>query len=333
MRKEDKKKFVELCSLFKGKRILVIGDLMVDEFIWGDVERISPEAPVPVVHFKSDSLHLGGAANVAGNLRDLGAEVVLAGVVGDDPNGHIFHRLCDEQIIDTSTIVTETSRNTTVKTRIIANNQQVVRLDREQTNDLRGATRNRLLQLIENQITDLDGVIISDYSKGVITASFMNGFRKLTNGRKLVVAVDPQVNNTRFYRNMTIITPNHHEAGAALGRKLMNDEDIIWAGKSLLRKLQLQAVLITLGEKGMTLFLADDNISHIPTVAREVYDVTGAGDTVVATLTLALAAGATMEQSAVIANFAASIVVSEIGTATVPVRQLIKTIRSASLGE
>ena len=327
--KDAIRRFLHACARFPGKRILVLGDIMVDQFIWGDVERISPEAPVPVVHVRSESFRLGGAANVAANLRALGAEAVLAGVVGDDAGSEVIRGLVRERGIDDSAILSVPRRGTTVKTRIIAHGQQVVRLDREHTEEMDAETRRALVARIAGALPGVDGVVIADYAKGVIGAPVMAGLRRALGRRDVPVAVDPQVRNTPLYKRLTLITPNHHEAGAALGRKLVTEEDILWAGRTLLRKLALRAVLITRGERGMALFESDGSVTLIPTVAREVYDVTGAGDTVIATFTLALAAGARMADAAAISNFAAGVVVGEVGTATIPVARLAEEIRAA----
>ena len=328
IRRQNIRRFASICRKFAGKRILVIGDLMVDQFVWGDVDRISPEAPVPVVHVRSESMRLGGAANVAGNLRALGADAILAGVIGDDYYGETFFDLARQQGIDASVVQADPTRSTIMKTRIIAHSQQVVRLDREQTRPLSGAVRRRMMAQIRELAPGLDGVILSDYGKGVISKDLMAGFRRALAGRDIPITVDPQVKNTLLYRNLTIITPNHHEAGATLGRKLETEDDVLWAGDALLRKLRLQAVLITRGEKGMALFEDGGRVTQIPTVAREVFDVTGAGDTVVATLTLALASGAKMHHAAAISNFAAGAVVGEVGTATITTERLIEMIGS-----
>ena len=329
IRKDTVTRFVQICSRFAGKRVLVLGDIMVDQFIWGDVERISPEAPVPVVRVRSESFRLGGAANVAANLHALGATPVLAGVIGNDAGGEVIRGILREMGIEDAAILSVPRRQTTVKTRIIAHGQQVVRLDREHTEETSAETRRALLARIAAAIPGVDGVVIADYAKGVIGAPLMAGFRRLLGRRDVPVAVDPQVRNTLLYKRLTLVTPNHHEAGAALGRKLVTEEDVLWAGRTLLRKLALRAVLITRGERGMALFERDGSVSLIPTVAREVYDVTGAGDTVIATFILALAAGARMADAAAISNFAAGVVVGEVGTATISAARLSEEIRGA----
>jgi D-beta-D-heptose 7-phosphate kinase/D-beta-D-heptose 1-phosphate adenosyltransferase len=329
IRQETVRRFVDLCGRFAGKRVLVLGDVMIDQFIWGDVERISPEAPVPVVRVQSESFRLGGAANVAANLRALGARAYLAGVMGDDAGAGVVADLVRSQGIDGSAILSVPKRPTTLKTRIIAHGQQVVRLDREHADALDADTRRALLARLQTLVPDLDGIVIADYAKGVIDAPMMTGLRRALGKRSVPVAVDPQVKNTPLYRGLTIITPNHHEAGAAAGRKLVTEEDVLWAGRTLLKKLRLRAVLITRGEKGMALFEQGGGVTLIPTVAREVYDVTGAGDTVIATLALALAAGASMPDAAAISNFAAGVVVGEVGTATIAATRLVAEIQGA----
>ncbi|MDH4264023.1 MAG: D-glycero-beta-D-manno-heptose-7-phosphate kinase [Deltaproteobacteria bacterium] len=315
-------------SKFPNARIMVIGDLMVDEYIWGNVSRVSPEAPVPVVSVTSESLRLGGAGNVANNIHTLGGKVLLAGMVGNDEMGRkVIHDL-HKMDLGTKGVIVEPERVTTVKTRIIAQHQQVVRYDREITRPIRPESIKQILSLLEGGINELDAVLVSDYGKGVICEPLMEGVRSLTQRAGKILTVDPKVKNIPLFREVTIITPNHYEAAEASGRWIMSEEDLMAVGRTLLQRLQAQSVLITRGEKGMTLFQGNGEVTHIPTMAQEVYDVTGAGDTVISVLTLAMASGATAKEAAILSNIAAGIVVGEIGTATIKASELEDAVKN-----
>jgi rfaE bifunctional protein kinase chain/domain len=315
-------------SKFPDARIMVIGDLMVDEYIWGNVSRISPEAPVPVVSVTSESLRLGGAGNVVNNIHTLGGKALLTGVVGNDEMGRKVTDDLRKMGLETKGIMVEPERVTTVKTRIIAQHQQVVRYDREITRPIQPENIQKILSLLEAGIHELDAVLVSDYGKGVICEPLMERVRSLTRGAGKILAVDPKVKNFPFFREVSIITPNHFEAAEAAGRWILNEEDLLAVGKTLLMRLQAQSVLITRGEKGMTLFQENGEVTHIPTMAKEVYDVTGAGDTVISVLTLAMASGATAKEAAILSNIAAGIVVGEVGTATIKTSELEDAIRN-----
>ena len=315
-------------SKFEDVRVMVIGDLMVDEYIWGSVSRISPEAPVPVVSVTSESLRLGGAGNVANNIHALGGKVCLGGVVGNDEMGRkVIHDL-RKMNVETKGVLVEADRITTVKTRIIAQHQQVVRYDREVVRPVQTENIKQILGLLEERLDELDAVLISDYGKGVICVPLMEGVRSLTLGAGKILAADPKVKNIPLFKQVTIITPNHYEAAEAAGRWIQNEEDLMAVGRTLLERLQAKSVLITRGEKGMTLFQRDGDVTHIPTVAKEVFDVTGAGDTVISVLTLALAAGASPKEAAILSNYAAGIVVGEVGTATLKASELEDAVRN-----
>ena len=307
---------------------MVIGDLMVDEYIWGNVSRVSPEAPVPVVSVTSESLRLGGAGNVVNNIHTLGGKVLLAGIVGNDEMGRkVIHDL-HKMGLETKGVIVEPERVTTVKTRIIAQHQQVVRYDREITRPIHPENIQQILSLLEGGINELDAVLVSDYGKGVICEPLMERVRSLTQRAGKILAVDPKVKNFPLFREVTIITPNHYEAAEATGRWIMSEEDLMTVGRTLLQRLQVQSVLITRGEKGMTLFQHNGEVIHIPTMAKEVYDVTGAGDTVISVLTLAMASGATAKEAAILSNIAAGMVVGEIGTATIKASELEDAVRN-----
>ena len=311
----------------RNSRILVIGDVMIDEYIWGNVSRISPEAPVPVVNVTSESLRLGGAGNVVHNIHSLGGKVWLCGLVGNDDMGRkIVHDL-RKMGVDTRGVVVEADRVTTVKTRIIAQHQQVVRFDREVVRPIQPDSIRQILSILDDHLNELDAVLISDYAKGVVCESLMGEVRSLTRQTGKILTVDPKVKNVPLFDGATIITPNHYEAGEAAGRWVRTEEDLLAVGRTLLDRLHAGSVLITRGEKGMTLFDKDGDITHIPTVAKEVFDVTGAGDTVISVLTMAMAIGASSREAAMLSNYAAGIVVGEIGTATLKTADLEDAVR------
>jgi D-beta-D-heptose 7-phosphate kinase/D-beta-D-heptose 1-phosphate adenosyltransferase len=319
-----------ITDAFAGKRIVVLGDLMLDEFIWGRVRRISPEAPVPVVEVDRQTLSLGGAGNVVSNLVALGATATPIGVVGDDSDAHRLRTAFHALSVNDASLIADTLRPTTIKTRIIAHNQQVVRADRESRaaigNSIEGAVADRFCEEIERA----DAAIVSDYGKGLLTSTLLARVLAAARERELIVCLDPKMRNFSYYQPVTVITPNNQEAADASGVAIDDERSLVEAGRKLLRSIDARAVLITRGEEGMTLFTGsnkdDASVTHIPTVAREVYDVTGAGDTVIATLALALASGASFEEAAVLANHAAGVVVGKVGTASVTRAELLATI-------
>ena len=317
------KRLRDIISRFRETRIMVIGDLIVDEFIWGTVSRISPEAPVPVVHVRDESIHLGGAANVVNNIIALGGKALVCGVVGRDRMGELLIDKVETLGVDPGGIIRPSRQSTSVKTRIIAHNQQVVRYDREHIRDITPSTAKKIVSFLNAHIDEIDGVIISDYGKGVISAELLRQVMPPLKKKNINIAVDPKIDNFRYYRQVSVITPNNFEAGEVVKVKIANKKDIIKVGNILLDKLKCRAVLITWGEKGMVLFQDSGEIVHIPTAAREVYDVTGAGDTVIGSLTLSLGAGATMKEAAILSNDAAGIVVGKLGSATVTSDELL----------
>lgn len=324
----DNQELLDYIPLFKKAGIMVIGDLMIDEYIWGNVSRISPEAPVPVVNVTSESLCLGGAGNVVNNIYTLGGKVFIAGVVGNDEMGRkVIHDL-RKMGLDTKGVIVETQRVTTVKTRIIAQHQQVVRYDREVIRPIQPENVNQIISLLEEWMPEIDAVLISDYGKGVICGPLMEKVRSLVKEKGKIITVDPKVKNIPFFSGVTVLTPNHLEAAAAAGRWIQDEEDLLVVGKTLLERLRAQSVLITRGEKGMSLFQDNGEVTHIPTMAKEVFDVTGAGDTVISVLTLAMAAGAPVKEAARLANIAAGIVVGELGTATVKPSELEDAVKN-----
>ncbi len=311
---------------FPRTRVLVIGDIIMDEYLWGDVSRISPEAPVPVVDVKRETKMLGGAGNVVNNISSLGGEAILCGVVGDDSTGRQVVQLLKTLGVTTEGILQEPDRPTTIKTRIVAQHQQVVRFDRESRREILPESVERLLGFVSRLRKDIQAIVVSDYAKGVISHQLMKGLRDLVADSKIVLGVDPKKNNFAFYKGIDVITPNHHEASAFSGIEIVDDETLMRAGKQILRHLKCRSVLITQGKDGMTLFEKTGEPIHIPTVARKVFDVTGAGDTVISTFCLGLAAGMDFKAAAVISNFAAGIVVGEVGTSTVKAEELKRVI-------
>jgi D-beta-D-heptose 7-phosphate kinase/D-beta-D-heptose 1-phosphate adenosyltransferase len=318
----------KILSGFKRERILVIGDIILDRYIWGKVTRISPEAPVPIVEVTEENFLLGGASNVAHNIVALGGHATIAGLAGNDRGGDILSKILDEKRIRSEGVF-KSLRPTTVKTRVIAHSQQVVRFDREDRNIIDGKIFRSLLKYITSEIPKHDAVILSDYKKGVISSNLLKEVVRIARTENIFVSVDPKVGHFHLYKNVSLITPNLLEASLASGIEIRDEKSLLNAGRTLLRKIPCEAVLITRGEYGMSLF-TKKKVVHIPTAAKNVYDVTGAGDTVIATFTLAHAAGAGMEASAVIANHAAGIVVGEVGTAVVTLDELQKSLTALS---
>lgn len=318
----NKTRINEITERFKGRRLVVMGDLMLDEFIWGNVRRISPEAPVPVVEVRRESSHLGGAGNVVSNLLSLGAHVAVAGFVGNDPAGETIKRRCADAGADVSAILTDESRPTTLKTRVVAHSQQMVRFDREDKRPVSPESEAAMLSACVNAIDAAEGLIISDYEKGAVTAGLLTEVIERAHSQGKPVLVDPKLRNWSFYRNVDVITPNQGEAELATSIEIVDRASIEMAAVRIRESLNCRNVLITRGERGMGLLDDSGKLIEIPAVAREVFDVTGAGDTVIATLALGLVAGATIEEAAIVANHAAGVVVGKVGTATVSLAEL-----------
>jgi rfaE bifunctional protein kinase chain/domain len=322
------RELLEFINKFPLSRVLVIGDIILDEYIWGDVARISPEAPVPVVDIASEERRLGGATNVLNNINSLGGNAFICGVVGEDERGGYLTEKIRALGISTEGIIVDRTRPTSIKTRIIARNQQVVRFDRENKKPVDPSVMRKLLKVIETNLINIDAIIISDYGKGVISSHLIKAVEEITSGSKIIIAVDPKTENFKYYRGVDIITPNHHEAGTFCGFAITDDNSLTRAGVYILNKLKCKSVLITQGKDGMTLFESGKEPCHIPTVARKVFDVSGAGDTVISTLSLGLASGMNKESAALISNFASGIVVGEVGTSTVTAKQLKDAIKN-----
>ncbi len=323
-----KRSYLDLIRAFPKSKILVIGDFILDQFIWGKVDRISPEAPVPVVHVQKESTMLGGSLNVANNIHSLKGKVIPCGVLGRDRDGRMLKRTLARENMDIGGIVYEAGRPTTVKTRIIAHSQQVVRFDREEAGAITEASHQAILKFVRSRIASVDVVIIEDYGKGLIDSRLLKKVIALARRYKKPVLVDPKEKNFPFYTGVTVITPNRKEAfQGAETLRIDHDQNVHKTGKALVKRLRAASVLITLGEDGMALFEKNGAVTEIPTAAREVYDVSGAGDTVISVLALALASGAKIKDASILANFAAGIVVAKLGTATVSPEELIAAIQ------
>lgn len=305
---------------------MVLGDVMLDEFIWGDVTRISPEAPVPVVSIKRESTHLGGAANVLANIAALGASGNVIGVVGRDAAAEkVRDSLRQDGGVQTDDmLIADGKRPTTIKTRIIAHNQMVVRADREHRSAVNGHVESQIIETAKRAIADAHALIVSDYDKGVITPRILSEVLPAAY-EKMPVLIDPKMRNFDSYRPATLLTPNHHEALRVTNLEEDTGETLSSAARSIRKRLGCNAVLITRGERGMMLLEGENDPVFVETAAREVFDVTGAGDTVIATLAVALAAGASMTEAAILANHAAGIVVGKLGTATADAKEIIQS--------
>lgn len=317
MSKYDVANILKIVDRFSKTKILVIGDIIVDHFVWGKVSRLSPEAPVPIVEVSKESFVPGGSGNVAHNIAALKGQVFLCGVTGHDLVGSQIVEMINGLGVDTTGVFTDAGIPTIQKTRIIANIQQVVRIDRENRESKNKKIITQVQQYLKETIPQVDAIIISDYGKGMISVPLLKEAIKLAHRYNKVITVDPKVEHFLKYKGVTCITPNHLEAAQGIHYPVPRDqEETEVLGEKIIKKLRCRSLLITQGEKGMTLFEQGKRSLHIPTMAREVFDVTGAGDTVISTLTLALAAGADLKQAAYIANHAAGIVVAKVGTAT-----------------
>jgi D-beta-D-heptose 7-phosphate kinase/D-beta-D-heptose 1-phosphate adenosyltransferase len=380
-------KLLGIIKKFNKARILVVGDIMIDHYVYGTVSRISPEAPVPVVNVKYEKLLPGGAANVMHNVSKLGAKVFIAGVIGKDYNGDIFKQMADKQFVDASAVIESDDFETIIKTRVIAHNQQIVRFDKENTGYFKKKIYFKLLENIKYLIDKFDAVIISDYGKGVIERKFFNELTDFLRFKNKFIALDPKVENFKFYKNISILTPNINEASGGSGIAIKDEKTLLKASQKILKKVNSDNLLITRGELGMSLFYKDDDKEkgkmglkekekekeklgtvgeekgkkkwedgekekekwsgaeeddiyannennkeqlHLNARAKNVFDVTGAGDTVISALTVAICAGASVYEACYIANIAAGIAVSQLGTYAVCADELFKELSIAS---
>ena len=318
-------------SLFKDfsdRKILVVGDLMLDKYEWGRVSRISPEAPVPVVEIEDVSYRFGGAANVALNAKKLGAETLPVGVIGNDESGRIIKDQFLKEGFSTEGLVIDSGRPTTVKTRIIAHNQHVVRTDREIREGISTGIQNKLLSFIREHIDDTDGIILEDYNKGLLIPHLINEIISIALKHSKMIFVDPKFDHFFDYKKVTLFKPNRKEVSDKLGIRLVSDEVLQEAGDRLLSKLHCDSVLITLGEEGMALFEPNKKWVKIPTRAVKVHDVSGAGDTVIATMAVSMTSGANAREAATVANHAAGIVCGEVGIVPVDRDNLIESLQA-----
>jgi len=314
-------------------KILILGDIMLDEYLYGDVNRISPEAPVPVVEIREERLKLGGAANVANNIITLGDEPILLGTVGEDDASIKLSHLLKNCNITRDFLINDTERRTTIKTRIIAQSQQIVRADREDTKEISENIEKIILARFLSVVDSINAIIISDYGKGVITDSLLQKIIPCCREKNVFVAVDPKESNFFNYKGVSVVTPNHHEAGFVAGHRIVTENDLKIVSRILLDKLKADSLLITRGSEGMALFTADDQVDYFPTVARKVFDVTGAGDTVISVFVSAIAAGANLKEAALISNCAAGAVVAEIGTAAISSKNLALEFKDSFTAE
>ena len=322
----DRLKVERFFTRLSDLRVLVVGDLMLDEYVWGKVERISPEAPVQVVDVYSDDLRLGGAGNVINNLVALGVAVSVASILGDDADGCLLQQKLEQLGVDTAAVVRESGRTTSRKTRVMANNQQIVRIDRETRAEITAGQIEQLTNSVCAALPSCQVILVSDYLKGVLPETFLQGIMAAGRDAGIPVVVDPKGSDFQKYRGATVLTPNRKEAQLASGTVIDNEASLCKVGHALRIALDLQTLVLTRSEEGMSLFSRDGRDEHMPTEAREVFDVSGAGDTVLSLIGVGLAAGLTMQEAAWISNVAAGIVVAKIGTSTVSPAEILNTI-------
>lgn len=326
MTKLTKQKLNDLKKNFSGRKIAVIGDMMLDSYFRGDVKRVSPEAPVPVVEVENEFFRFGGAANVALNVLKLGGVPLPVGVIGNDNDGKIFKSLLNEADMISDGIIEDSSRPTTAKTRVIAGNQHVVRIDKESKQNISDKIEKKLLDYLSSNIAHLDGIILQDYNKGVLTKTFIKNIISLANKKNVFITVDPKFNNFFEYKNVTVFKPNKKEAEDILGMKIKSSDDVTKAGKTILERLNAGNVLLTLGAEGIAVFEKNKTEKRMATKARKVADVSGAGDTVISTLTIALAAGGNILEASYLANYAAGIVCEEVGIVPIEIEKLFEAV-------
>jgi len=317
-----KKSWSDVIDNFKNSTILVIGDIMLDMFVWGKVKRLSQEAPVPIVEVKNIDNRLGGAGNVLNNIISLGGNALLCGVIGKDRDGMFITSKLKDMGLSTNGLILDGNRPTTLKTRVLAQRQQIVRYDIEDVTKINDNIVNEIETFVSIERNNISLIIVSDYGKGVVTKDVMDFLKIISFKYHIPVIVDPNVENSLLYEGVDLISPNHHEAD----KMINNGKDIEVLGKNLLTKLKCNSVLITRGKKGMTLFENDGCITHVKSVAKNVFDVAGAGDTVVATLGLCLSSGLDLRSSVYLSNIAAGIVVGEVSTTAVGIEKLKEEI-------
>jgi rfaE bifunctional protein kinase chain/domain len=327
-RKSSDKYLAEIIGNFSNCRILILGDLLVDEYIWGSAERISPEAPVPVVNVDHKEIRPGGAANVAMTISALGGNPILAGVVGDDLNGDQFRGMMESRGFSDDGIFTEPSRITPLKTRVIASNQQMLRIDHELASPVSQDVIAKLVDYLNSAMKNCDALLISDYAKGLICTGLLAPVLDSAKGRSILISVDPKPVNMNLYKGVSLVSPNLKETIQASGIKIVDRESLRKAAQILMNKISPKAILVTKGADGLSLFTSDGDEDHLPAMTSQVYDVSGAGDTLIGTLTLAQAAGADLKDATQIANSAASVVVRKPGVATLDKSELLAALEN-----
>lgn len=322
----SKQRISELKNNFFGKKVAVVGDMMLDGYFWGDVKRISPEAPVPIVEIDNQFFRFGGAANVVLNIEKLGAIPYPFGVIGNDNDGKVLQKLFDDNNVKfLEGLIIDSSRPTTVKIRVIAANQHIVRIDKESKVDINGDIENLLLNNFKKIVDEIDAVILEDYNKGILTPKLISEIISIAKSKNKIVTVDPKFNNFFLYKNVDVFKPNKKEIEDALGRRFSNLEELEIAAKQLVEKISSKYILLTLGEKG-SMLISNNKTLRVPTKARKVADVSGAGDTVISTLTVAMCAGAEISEAAYLANFAGGLVCEEVGIVPIKIEQLFEEI-------
>lgn len=326
----DRARLAATIECLQGKKVLVVGDVMVDEYLEGDADRISPEAPIPVVRVAKSRFLLGGAGNVVRNIASLGGETTLISVCGDDAKADLLKSKLVENSV-ASMLIPVSSRPTTLKTRVIARNQQMLRIDHEETAPLAIKETSKILDAIDRVAGGFDVLVISDYGKGVVTRELMQGVRDICvqAAKRPKLLIDPKTPNFAVYGDAFILTPNAKETSEAAGMPTSSKEEILAAGETIFQKLRCEHLLTTLGDRGMALFLSEKIVWHIPTAAQKVFDVTGAGDTVMAVLAVSLASGAPLLESCVLANYAAGVVVAQVGAGCVSREELQHIVATA----
>jgi len=323
----QKERLIGIVRACRNRKIMVLGDIILDQFIWGDVERISPEAPVPVVVVRREEFRIGGAGNVAANIKALGGEPLMVGVINTDTSGERIQHEMERLKLSSTGLLIDVGRPTVVKTRIIAAHQQVCRVDRESPAPMSMELFRKAHRFLQTVLPRTEAILVSDYGKGLVNQRLLSNVLPMAQKAGTIVAIDPKFQNFSIYRPATILTPNLKESEFASGVRITDDKTLRQAADIILKKTRAENLLITRGEGGMTLFRPTGYSRHIPTAAREVYDVTGAGDTVIGTLTLAMSTGANPEESAILANIAAGLVVAKLGTATVTPDEMVQAIR------
>jgi rfaE bifunctional protein kinase chain/domain len=317
----------DILSKFSNKKMLIVGDIMLDNYIIGDVDRISPEAPVQVVKVEKEEFRLGGAANVANNIKSLGGVPILVGRVGNDSAGKQILSISDEEGISTQGIFINDSYPTTRKSRVIARHQHLLRIDFEDTNNMSHTFEQKIMEYIARVMPEVDGVILQDYNKGMLSQSLISYIIKLANKHKKVIGVDPKAQNFFEYKDVTLFKPNMREISQNLNVAIQHNDELVYAARKLQKKLSCKYLVVTLGERGAFVYQHDGNYWQIPTFSQEIYDVSGAGDTVISTLMLCLASGADIKTAAIIANHSAGVVCGKVGVATASKDEIMHSVR------